>query len=82
MTRRLTGSEAVLHGPSTVPLTPAAAKRLMGVLRVSEWPVAWAGKRVICVQRKRHPYDEWTEIALAGHIDPMNRGPRYRAVVQ
>jgi hypothetical protein len=68
--------------PSHIALGPAAAKRLLGVLMASEWPVRYAGYVIAAVQRKRHPYDEWTDIKLAGNIDTQIQSLKYRAVVQ
>ena len=67
---------------STYPLSPYQAKRLVGVLAVSEWPVRYAGMVIAAVQRKRHHYDEWTFIHNSGEIDTANQAFRYRAVVQ
>ena len=70
------GANAV---PSHHAITAHAAKRLVGVLRVSEWPVRFAGHVVGSVQRKRHPYDEWTEIKDAHEVDTSNpQGWKYR----
>ena len=67
---------------STLPLTPQQAKRLLGVLAVSQWPVRYAGHVVAHLQRKRHPYDEWTTLALAGEVDVSNHDVKYRAVLK
>lgn len=65
--------------PSTYPLAAHTAKRLVGVLAVSEWPVRFAGQVVQCVQRKRHPYDEWDTVTKAGEVDASNpQGWKYR----
>lgn len=67
---------------STLPLTPAQAKRLVGILGVSNGvPVRYAGYVVRSVQRKRHPYDEWTDLELAGQIDTSASSLRYRATI-
>ena len=69
--------------PSTLPLTPTAAKRLTGLLGACEGtPVLWQGYRLQAVESKRHPYDEWNPVRLAGEIDTQNLAVKYRAVLK
>ena len=66
---------------STYPLTPAYAKRLAGLLMAAGGvPVTWQGRKLVAVQRKRHVYDDWTKVTLAGNVDTTNTSARYRAL--
>ena len=79
---RLNGLQAQNTAPSALPLNPAAAKRLIGVMGAGDAPVTLHGRRVLAVQQKRHPYDMWHDVKLAGNIDTQNHAMRYRAVLQ
>lgn len=78
----LNGLQAPQGAPSHITLTPMQAKRLLGVLRVSEHPVRYAGHVVAYVQRKRHPYDEWSTLQFAGQVDAAVHSLKYRAGVK
>ena len=78
----LTQSSAPQGALSHITLTPMQAKRLLGVLAASDWPVRYAGQVVAAVQRKRHPYDEWSTLQFAGQIDTAVHSLKYRAVVK
>jgi hypothetical protein len=82
-TLSLNRSGATQVVPSTLPLTSTQAKRLVGVLAVaspSGWPVVYAGQRITRIEEKRHPYDDWHEVKLAGNVSTSSTN-RYRAVV-
>lgn len=82
-TTQLNGPQAGQPGPGYLPITPAYAKRLTALLGAAGGtPVQWQGGRLLGVQRKRHPYDEWTTVDLPGNINAGDTALRYRAVVQ
>ena len=68
---------------STLPLTPAYAKRLTALLGVCDSVgVIWQGYRLQAVECKRYPYDEWHRVELSGQIDTTNQAVKYRAVLK
>ena len=67
---------------STLPLTPAYAKRLTALLGVCDSVgVIWQGYRLQAVECKRHPYSTWDKVNLVSEIDTTNNAVRYRAVL-
>jgi hypothetical protein len=83
MQTHLNGPQGPKSNLATLPLTPAYAKRLTGLLGVTgTLPVTWQGCKLVGVQVKRHPYDSWCNVTLAGQVDTQNHSLRFRAVVQ